>query len=1084
MNTGVTSKTVTSVRVESNNILAVSSTILHDIPPTVDITPSTTQFGIVLGFSGSHGALVESSIGQIAATTSLLCLNKSKLYWMIPTHCTRASDIPAETQMILMRLSKENKGQQHEQHETSRYTYAVLLAMIDNNTFRASLRPPPPNNTNNKKNSIFVRMESGDNSVTSSTFKNCIYIASGTCPFELLDTAIVEAAALSGTARPRWEKPTPPALDYFCWCSWDAFYWDVSPAGLSQGLESLRRGGTPARTVLIDDGWQTTGLDDGEIRGKQKQRDHVLKEKQQLQGKAVSGVIIPVLEQTSAAKSSSIGTPSSESSSAQTQTTTQSLGLSSLASDNAFQVSIKRVLSEVLASDQQQLQPLLHLEKELLAKEEQEQQQLRRQTATTATTTSATVSRAVLFIVAAIIAAPLAFVARVFSSMFKWLQQLQYLIAIFIIRVVQRFLEGTPSDSTLLWTVAALARGPLRRALIRFYAEASHHSRRLLNISANSKFSSLHNGPINGPINIPSSPSALRQFISDLKQQHNIKYVVTWTALCGYWAGLSPDSEEMKQYDPKIMTARPSPGTIEVDPSILWVHPAIVGLGVPQQPEKFHDALMSYLASSGVDGVKIDVQSTITMFGYGSGGGPAIAARFHKSMEESVHRNFSERRKGRGGEGKRGGDGEKMNGEVSDTYNKTSINSTPFVLNSMCTSIEDLYNLSHSNVCRVGEDFYPSIPASHTAHLSNAAFTSLLISPLAYVDWDMFQSSHQSAQLHAAARSISGGMIYVSDIPGRHDFDSVLKRLVFLDGSVFRCILPGRPTEDCLFRDVARDGKTVLKVWSMNDVNGVVGVFNVQGASWQIKKRAYYAHDIKPRKLQVMVKVGDLPTRWLRKMIGREREGNAGGDMLVEGSKDKQEDGGDNIDNTKFIIYSDKTKQMHVVCGSDGRVEEMLEGGGGFDLLCISPVLCSIICGDGDGDGVTNAFINDHRMYKVEVSVVGYINMFNCGGGIMKCGMCVEYMEGERCSGDSSGGGKRGRRDRGSVMVVCKVLLRAHGQLLVYSSRQPSRVEVEGGGVEFRYDENRSRLMIEVPEVEDCSRLSQRELRIGYGGGR
>jgi hypothetical protein len=123
-------------------------------------------------------------------------------------------------------------------------------------------------------------------------------------------------------------------------------------------------------------------------------------------------------------------------------------------------------------------------------------------------------------------------------------------------------------------------------------------------------------------------------------------------------------------------------------------------------------------------------------------------------------------------------------------------------------------------------------------------------------------------------------------------------------------------------------------------------------------------------------------------------------------------------------------------------------------------------------------------MYKVEVSVVGYINMFNCGGGIMKCGMCVEYMEGERYTGDSSGGGKRGRMDRGSVVVVCNILLRAHGQLLVYSSRQPSRVEVEGGGVEFRYDEDRSQLTIEVPEVEDCSRLFHRELRIEYGGGR
>lgn len=40
--------------------------------------------------------------------------------------------------------------------------------------------------------------------------------------------------------------------------------------------------------------------------------------------------------------------------------------------------------------------------------------------------------------------------------------------------------------------------------------------------------------------------------------------------------------------------------------------------------------------------------------------------------------------------------------------------------------------------------------------------------------------------------------------------------------------LPGRPTRDCLLADVSRDGRTALKIWNMNEVNGVVGVFNLQ----------------------------------------------------------------------------------------------------------------------------------------------------------------------------------------------------------------------------------------------------------------
>jgi hypothetical protein len=42
------------------------------------------------------------------------------------------------------------------------------------------------------------------------------------------------------------------------WCTWDAFYHDVSGLGLQQGLEGFRAA-DPARVprwLIIDDGWQ------------------------------------------------------------------------------------------------------------------------------------------------------------------------------------------------------------------------------------------------------------------------------------------------------------------------------------------------------------------------------------------------------------------------------------------------------------------------------------------------------------------------------------------------------------------------------------------------------------------------------------------------------------------------------------------------------------------------------------------------------------------------------------------------------------------------------------------------------------
>ena len=78
-------------------------------------------------------------------------------------------------------------------------------------------------------------------------------------------------------------------------------------------------------------------------------------------------------------------------------------------------------------------------------------------------------------------------------------------------------------------------------------------------------------------------------------------------------------------------------------------------------------------------------------------------------------------------------------------------------------------------------------------------------------DWDMFPSKHPAAPAHAAARAVSGAAVYVSDYPGQHDF-GLLKKLVLPDGSVLRAQLPGRPTADCLFTDVLRDGTSLLKV--------------------------------------------------------------------------------------------------------------------------------------------------------------------------------------------------------------------------------------------------------------------------------
>ena len=77
--------------------------------------------------------------------------------------------------------------------------YVIMLPLIDNGTFRATLRPSSADATAKE---LSLRIESGDAAVKASKWERVLYIAAGSDPFALLDAAIAKAAALSGSAKP------------------------------------------------------------------------------------------------------------------------------------------------------------------------------------------------------------------------------------------------------------------------------------------------------------------------------------------------------------------------------------------------------------------------------------------------------------------------------------------------------------------------------------------------------------------------------------------------------------------------------------------------------------------------------------------------------------------------------------------------------------------------------------------------------------------------------------------------------------------------------------------------------------------
>lgn len=345
-------------------------------------------------------------------------------------------------------------------------------------------------------------------------------------------------------------------------------------------------------------------------------------------------------------------------------------------------------------------------------------------------------------------------------------------------------------------------------------SESQEPLTRLTGIKENQKFQS-KNDPTIG----------IKNIVDIAKQKYGLKYVYVWHAIIGYWGGVRPGAEEMEEYEAAMKYPTVSKGVVANEPGWKTDKLAVQGIGLmnPKKVFNFYDNLHQYLAAAGVDGVKVDVQCILETLGTGLGGRVVVTQQYHQALDASIARNFPD------------------NGCIACMSHNT----------------DSLYCSRQTAVVRASDDFYPLDPVSHTIHIAAVAYNSVFLGEFMQPDWDMFHSLHPAAEYHASARAISGGPIYVSDAPGKHNFD-LLKKLVLPDGSVLRARLPGRPTKDCLFNDPARDGVSLLKIWNMNKYTGVLGVYNCQGAAWNTIERENTFHCTQPDAITGFIRSHDV----------------------------------------------------------------------------------------------------------------------------------------------------------------------------------------------------------------------------------
>ena len=724
--------------------------------PTVQIlrkvatnSPNDAQSRHVLQFSTNTEPLV----------SSFMCTARCKLWWMSPAWGRDlGKDLPAETQYLMLELGEDGKS-----------GYVCILP-LSGDKFRATLSGFHPMW---ERRGSFLVVESACEEVKADGIDNVAIISWANNPYDASKKAIKMASlVLKESFKPREEKVTPPVADVFGWCTWDAFYEKVSPKRIGKGLTSLQNGNSPPKFVIIDDGWQNVE-------------------------------------------------PDKEYRNSRTSTTGSS-------KDNSREPS---------KNDEDQV-----IEEEDEFDDGDEDDDEAQAPLTTPTVT------------------PPGYIAAWFYA-FYW-----------------RRLHAMRAHGVFWHTLRILINYVLYAFVAMKTASLSYFNHRVVSIRANKKFSTFtgfRRGSFSGKrspfgslaslagkagkkmqkaiktvgsldfldkMSPPGSPKfshsrpsldslrsadqqmdlagheknklrgeidGLGNVVRAIKKKYDVDYVYCWHALLGYWGGVHPDEENVREFGAKLKYPRHNPSLLAVEPSQAWDPLTVCGVGVPA-PEKmqhFYNELHEYLAAAGVDGVKVDAQAVIGALGYGNGpngGGPALARNTHEALEKSVMKFFP----------------------------------TNGLINCMCHSTENLYNFKMSNLARVSDDFYPTNEASHTVHIVNVSYNSMFMGEIVIPDWDMFQSASSTGGLHAAARAVGGCPIYVSDHPDKHDFN-VLGQLVMPSGSILRGKFPGRPTRDCLFKDVCRDGKTALKIWNRNSVGGVVGTFNVQGACWSREVNQY-----------------------------------------------------------------------------------------------------------------------------------------------------------------------------------------------------------------------------------------------------
>jgi hypothetical protein len=298
-------------------------------------------------------------------------------------------------------------------------------------------------------------------------------------------------------------------------------------------------------------------------------------------------------------------------------------------------------------------------------------------------------------------------------------------------------------------------------------------------------------------------PDGMKATTTFLRQKFsNLNHIAVWHAILGYWGGIDPNGEIAKTYKTRV---------VEKESGVAGGKFTVVD---PSDAKRMYDDFYKFLSSSGIDSVKTDAQFFLDLLLHAPDR-RQMMLEYQDAWTIAHLRHFSSR-----------------------------------AISCMSQFPQSLFHTQLPQnkprlLVRNSDDFFPEVEASHAWHIFCNAHNSIFTQHLnALPDWDMFQTSHDWASFHAAARCVSGGPIYFTDKPGEHDIKLIRQMTAQTPRGKTVILRPHRigKAMDCYN---AYDAMALLKVGTFVGMqqkgSGILGLFNV---SKQVLKEFVHLSDI------------------------------------------------------------------------------------------------------------------------------------------------------------------------------------------------------------------------------------------------